>query len=102
MAQPLWNANGTPNIDTVNLAVIPGTTTPVAVNTINQGYPSGSWPASNCSSANPNYVTNSVFYNANSGGTSIINMEGYTRMSSPRRLRSPAVRCIPSRCLSAM
>ncbi len=75
---PLWNANGTPNIDTVNLAVIPGTTTPVAVNTINQGYPSGSWPASNCSSANPNYVTNSVFYNANSGGTSIINMEGYT------------------------
>ncbi len=76
--QPLWNANGTPNIDTVNLAVIPGTTTPVAVNTINQGYPSGSWPASNCSSANPNYVTNSVFYNANSGGTSIINMEGYT------------------------
>jgi gliding motility-associated-like protein len=76
--QPLWNANGTPNIDTVNLAVIPGTTTPVAVNTINQGFPSGSWPASNCSSANPNYVTNSVFYNANSGGTSIINMEGYT------------------------
>ena len=75
---PLWNANGTPNIDTVNLAVIPGTTTPVAVNTINQGFPSGSWPASNCSSANPNYVTNSVFYNANSGGTSIINMEGYT------------------------
>ena len=75
---PLWNANGTPNIDTVNLAVIPGTTTPVAVNTINQGYPSGSWPASNCSSANPNYVTNSVFYNANSGGTSIINMEGFT------------------------
>jgi len=76
--QPLWNANGTPNIDTVNLAVIPGTTTPVAVNTINQGFPSGSWPASNCSSANPNYVTNSVFYNANSGGTSIINMEGFT------------------------
>jgi len=75
---PLWNANGTPNIDTVNLAVIPGTTTPVAVNTINQGFPSGSWPASNCSSANPNYVTNSVFYNANSGGTSIINMDGYT------------------------
>ena len=25
---PMWNSNGTPNIDTVNLAVIPGTTTP--------------------------------------------------------------------------
>ena len=81
---PLWNANGTPNIDTVNLAVIPGTTTPVAVNTINQGFPSGSWPASNCSSANPNYVTNSVFYNANTGGTSIINMEGYTDVFTAR------------------
>ena len=47
----MWNSNGTPNIDTVNLAVIPGTSTPVAVNTINQGYPSGSYPASNCLTA---------------------------------------------------
>jgi gliding motility-associated-like protein len=81
---PLWNSNGTPNIDTVNLAVIPGTTTPVAVNTINQGYPSGSWPATNCSSANPNYVTNAVYYNANVGGTSIINMEGFTDVFTAR------------------
>ena len=74
----LWNSNGTPNIDTVNLAVIPGTSTPVAVNTINQGYPSGSYPASNCLTANTNYVANSTYYNSNSGGTSILNMEGYT------------------------
>ncbi|MDG1253427.1 MAG: choice-of-anchor L domain-containing protein, partial [Schleiferiaceae bacterium] len=81
---PMWNSNGTPNIDTVNLAVIPGTTTPVAVNTINQGFPSGSWPASNCLSANPNYVSNAVYYNANSGGTSIINMEGFTDVFTAR------------------
>ena len=76
--QPLWNANGTPNIDTVNLAVIPGTSIPVAVNTINQGFPSASGNASNCLAANPNYVANAVMYNSNTGGTSIINMEGYT------------------------
>ena len=76
--QPLWNANGSPNIDTVNLAVITGNSIPVAVNTINQGFPSSNGNASNCLAANPNYVANSVMYNANTGGTSIINMEGYT------------------------
>lgn len=75
---PMYNANGSLRIDTVNLAVIPGTNVPVAVNTINQGYPSGSYPASNCLSANPNYVAHSSYYNANSGGSSIVNLEGFT------------------------
>lgn len=75
---PMYHANGTLRIDTVNLAVIPGTTTPVAVNTINQGYPSGGNSASNCLSANPNYVAHSVYYNANTGGSSIVNLEGFT------------------------
>ncbi|MEY4478504.1 MAG: hypothetical protein RL276_809, partial [Bacteroidota bacterium] len=44
---PMYHPNGSLRIDTVNLAVIPGTTTPVAVNTINQGYPSGGNSASN-------------------------------------------------------
>ena len=75
---PMYNANGSLRIDTVNLAVIPGTTVPVAVNTINQGFPSGSYPASNCLSANPNYVAHAAYYNSNSGGSSIVNLEGFT------------------------
>lgn len=75
---PLYNALGVLNVDTVNLATIPGTNVPVAINTINQGYPSGSYPASTCLAANPSYVAHAAYYNANAGGTSIINMEGYT------------------------
>ena len=77
---PLYNANGTLRIDTVNLATIPGTNTPVAINTINQGFPSGvpPYPASNCLSANPNYVAHATYYNPNTGGSSIVNLEGFT------------------------
>lgn len=75
---PLYNANGTLRIDTVNLATIPGTNTPVAVNTINQGFPSGANPASNCLNANPNYVAHATYYNPNTGGSSIVNLEGFT------------------------
>ncbi|CAI8317276.1 MAG: Uncharacterised protein [Owenweeksia sp. TMED14] len=69
--------NGNSAIDTVNLATIPGTNVPVAINTINQGYPSGSYPASNCLAANPNYVANSSMYNPNSP-TAIVNYPGFT------------------------
>ena len=59
-----------------NIATIPGTTVPIAVNTINSGSPSGSYPASNCSSANPNFVAHSVYYNSSNG--SIVTLDGYT------------------------
>ena len=60
---------------TVNLATIPGTTTPVAINTINQGFPSGG-NAAPCLAANPNYVAHSVYYAGNSPLTS---MSGNTK-----------------------
>jgi gliding motility-associated-like protein len=59
-----------------NIATIPGTNVPIAVNTINSGTPSGSYPASNCSSANPNFVAHSGYYNASNG--SITTLDGYT------------------------
>lgn len=59
-----------------NIATIPGTTIPIAVNTINSGSPSGSYPASNCTSANPNFVAHSAYYNASNG--SITTLDGYT------------------------
>ena len=59
-----------------NIATIPGTTTPIAVNTINGGSPTGGGSASNCLSANPNYVAHSAYYNSSNG--SITTLDGYT------------------------
>ena len=74
---PLYNPNGLLRIDTVNLATIPGTNIPVAINTINQGFPSPVNSASNCLSANPNYVAHSAYYNSNTSGNTV-SLEGYT------------------------
>ena len=59
-----------------NIATIPGTTIPIAVNTINSGSPSGSYPSSNCTSANPNFVAHSAYFNASNGA--ITTLDGYT------------------------
>lgn len=45
-----------------NIATIPGTDTPIAVNTINSGTPSGFNPASNCLDVNPNFVEDSQYF----------------------------------------
>jgi len=71
------NGNSSTSATTVNLATIPGTSTPVAINTINQGFPGSAGTASACLTANPNYVANSVFYNASSGST--VSLGGYTQ-----------------------
>lgn len=68
--------NGNSSTSTVNLATIPNTSVPVAINTINQGSPGSAGTASNCLSANPNYVAHSVYYNASSG--TITSLGGYT------------------------
>jgi gliding motility-associated-like protein len=65
--------NGNSALSTANLAVIPGTTIPVAVNTINSG--SGGTP-SLCLAANPNYVAHSVMFNSSNG--TITSLSGYT------------------------
>lgn len=59
-----------------NIATIPGTTTPIAVNTINGGSPTGGGSASNCLSANPSYVAHSAYYN--SSNRTITTLDGYT------------------------
>ncbi len=61
-----------------NIATIPGTTTPIAVNTINGGSPTGSGSASNCTSSNPNYVAHSAYFNQSSPGRAITTLDGYT------------------------
>lgn len=68
--------NGNSSLSTVNLATIPNSTVPVAINTINQGFPGSAGTPINCLTANPNYAANSVYYNASTG--SITSLGGYT------------------------
>lgn len=56
-----------------NIAVIPGTNVPIAVNTVNSGSPANN---STCLAANPNYMAHSVFFNQSNG--SIVTLDGYT------------------------
>lgn len=57
-----------------NIAIIPGTTTPVAINSINPGTPGGSYDASGCIS-----LAYSSLYTDNTGGTSI-QYDGFTHI----------------------
>lgn len=56
-----------------NIALVPDpnnpgqfTNTPVIINTVNSGTPSGAYPATNCSDIDPNWQDYSVFYTDNS------------------------------------
>lgn len=78
--------NGNPGVSTVNLAQVPGTNppVPVAVNTLNQGFPSGSYPAATCQAANPVYVQSAAHYVAHPNSNNV-NATGY---SVPLRARA--------------
>jgi gliding motility-associated-like protein len=48
--------------DAENIALIPGTDIPVAINTVNGGVPTGVGVAQNCEDANPNWVEDSQYF----------------------------------------
>jgi gliding motility-associated-like protein len=50
----------------INIATIPGTNTPIAVNTVNSGVPSGFNSPASCLQANPNFVADSQYFVNNS------------------------------------
>lgn len=49
----------------VNIALIPYTETPVGINTVNSGTPSGFNSPDNCLLANPNFVQDSIYFTSN-------------------------------------
>ncbi|GCD79516.1 choice-of-anchor L domain-containing protein [Schleiferia thermophila] len=62
--------------NSTNLALIPGTNIPVAINTVNSGVPSGGNPGP-CLAANPNFVAHSIYFVNNSSMTTVA-MPGFT------------------------
>lgn len=62
----------------INLGVLPNSTVPIAINTVNSGAPGvlgGS--ASGCSASDPNWQLNSVYYIDNQGGATV-ELDGFT------------------------
>ena len=64
--------NGPFSNDAENIALVPDpsdptqyTTTPVIINTVNSGTPSGAYPASNCSDIDPDWEDYSIYYTDN-------------------------------------
>ncbi len=68
----------------VNLALIPGTTTPVSINTVNLGVAGSSGQASNCSAIDPNWASYSVYYTQNTQQS--IQYDGKTVVLTARAL----------------
>ena len=60
-----------------NIALIPGTTTPVSINTVNNGTVGINGTASNCANIDPNWASYNVYFTDNAAGTSI-QYDGFT------------------------
>lgn len=62
----------------INLGVLPNSSIPIAINTVNNGSPGvlGGGPTG-CSASDPNWQANSIYYVNNQGGTTV-ELDGFT------------------------
>ncbi|MEO8590776.1 MAG: choice-of-anchor L domain-containing protein [Flavobacteriales bacterium] len=63
--------------EAVNLALVPGTSIPITINTVNPGVPGAPGLEGNCAALDPNWVENSVYYVANTDSAQI-QFDGWT------------------------
>lgn len=61
----------------VNIALIPGTNTPVSINTVNLGVAGVNGTASTCAALDPNWASYNVYFTNNPNGTSV-QYDGFT------------------------
>lgn len=64
--------------DAINIATIPNSTVPVAINTLNSGLSSNPGNEAYCEAANPNWLEDSQYFVSNSSQTVDFSPNGYT------------------------
>lgn len=69
--------NGSFSLNSENIAIIPGTNTAVAINTINLGVPGSNGNAINCANIDPNWQSYNIYYEDNTGGMTV-QYDGFT------------------------
>lgn len=69
--------NGPFSLSSENIAIIPGTNTAVAINTINLGVPGSNGNAINCANIDPNWQSYNIYYEDNTGGLTV-QYDGFT------------------------
>jgi len=56
----------------INIAVVPGTSVPITINTVNAGVSGTNGTASNCTLADPNWQSNNIYYVDNTTGADVV------------------------------
>lgn len=77
--------NGPFSNNAENIALIPGTTVPIGINTVNNGSAGSFGDPANCAAVDPNWQSNSGFYFDNAGGLTV-QYDGFTVVLTARAL----------------
>lgn len=62
----------------INIALVPGTTVPIAINSVNLGVPGSAGNAATCAALDPNWTNNNVYYVQNNPVGPTVEYDGFT------------------------